>query len=107
MSKAKQIAVYLTEKKADQLKKHHKKITGSGKIVSLSSVVRDVLDEWLEELNELEEKCGCCDEGNKIETVSSELSAAFSGVQKKFKRPKKSKGITHTVPTDKSVGYKN
>ena len=104
MSKVKQIAVYLTENRAKQLKDHHKTVNSSGKLVSLSSIVREVVDDFLDELNLNKGDCGCsvCEEGKeqKKEKVSSELAAAF-GFNKELQKERKPKKVKNkkTVPT--------
>ena len=105
MSKIKQIAVYLTDGRAKELKEHHEKLTNNGKIVSLSSIVREVVDDFLDEQNELKNNCGCGVCEDKKTKVSSELAAAF-GYNKelaKKARPKKIKN-KETEPTIHSVG---
>lgn len=107
MSKVKQIAFYLKEERAKQLKEHYKKIAGAGKVVSVSAIVREVVEEYLEELNELKTGCGCgvCeDKKTKKQPVSSEVAAAF-GYNKEYKAPSKPKVIKNkkTQPTTKTT----
>lgn len=111
MSKVKQIAVYLTENRANQLKDHHRTINSSGRLVSLSSIVREVVYDFLDELNLNKGDCGCsvCEEGKgqKKDKVSSELAAAFGfnkELSKKIKPKKvKNKRTVQTTGTEETV----
>lgn len=105
-NKIEQLSFYLQKEAVNEIKEYYSKLNASGRFVSVSSIIREVVLDWLEEERKHSQgSCGCsvCEDRKQPKTaVSSEVAAAF-GYNKKYKAPPRPK-VVKNKPTQPTTG---